>query len=234
MTNQDATPAVFLTGAAGGIGLATARRLAAHGFRVYAGVRGEVSEPRSISRVELIECDVTKATSVAEAARQIDRNEHGRGLRAVINNAGVIVQGPLELVPSGEWRRQFEVNVFGPALVTSQFLPLLRAGQGRLINISATSARVALPFFGPVSASKAALESFSDAARSNSPHGGSRSSSSSQAPPGPPSSTRPPRRHTPRSRRSPPSSARSTNASSAPSRPQWPTSRCPRPSSSPP
>ncbi len=83
----------------------------------------------------------------------------------MVNNAGVIVQGPQELLPTEEWQRQFDVNVFGPVRVTRAFLPLLRRGSGRVVNISAPTAHVALPFLGPLSASKAALNSLSDAAR---------------------------------------------------------------------
>ncbi|NUW32615.1 SDR family NAD(P)-dependent oxidoreductase [Nonomuraea sp. SMC257] len=77
----------------------------------------------------------------------------------------MIVQGPLELVPEAELRRQFEVNVYGPANVMRAFLPLVRKGKGRIVNISAPTARTAIPFLAPISASKAALESLSDAAR---------------------------------------------------------------------
>jgi NAD(P)-dependent dehydrogenase (short-subunit alcohol dehydrogenase family) len=87
------------------------------------------------------------------------------GLQTVINNAGVIVQGPLELVPPEELRSQFEINMLGPAHVIQAFLPLLRAGRGRIINISAPTARVPVPFMAPICASKAALASFSDSLR---------------------------------------------------------------------
>jgi len=82
---------------------------------------------------------------------------HG-GLGLLINNAGVIVQGLLELVPDEELHRQFDVNVYGPMRVTRAFLPLLRAGRGWIINMSAISARMPIPFLGPIAASKAALE----------------------------------------------------------------------------
>jgi NAD(P)-dependent dehydrogenase (short-subunit alcohol dehydrogenase family) len=77
----------------------------------------------------------------------------------------VIVQGPLELVPAGELRRQFEVNALGPAHVIQAFLPLLRTGKGRIINISAPTARVPVPFMAPICGCKAALASFSDSLR---------------------------------------------------------------------
>jgi hypothetical protein len=69
--------------------------------------------------------------------------QEGRGLHAVINNAGLIVQGPIELLAPADLRLQFDVNVIGPATVLGAFLPLLRAGRGRVVNISAATARVA-------------------------------------------------------------------------------------------
>ena len=154
---------VLLTGAAGGIGRATVQALAARGFRVYAAVRPQ-SHPTFDQNVCVIPLDVTDPDSVADAAKTIEAAEP-EGLYALINNAGLIVQGPLELVPSAELHRQFAVNVYGPALVTAAFLPLLRKGHGRIINISAPTARVAAPFASPIGASKAALESLSAALR---------------------------------------------------------------------
>jgi NAD(P)-dependent dehydrogenase (short-subunit alcohol dehydrogenase family) len=154
---------VLLTGAAGGIGRAAVEALAARGFRVYAAVRPH-SHPSFDQNVCVIPLDVTDAASVAAAAKTLEAAEPG-GLYALINNAGLIVQGPLELVPPAELHRQFAVNVYGPALVTQAFLPLLRAGHGRIINISAPTARVAAPFASPIGASKAALESLSTAQR---------------------------------------------------------------------
>jgi NAD(P)-dependent dehydrogenase (short-subunit alcohol dehydrogenase family) len=88
-----------------------------------------------------------------------------RGLAGLVNNAGFVVGGPLEHVPLDDLRRQFEVNVFGAVSVTQRFLPLLRRGRGRLINVSSVAGVVAQPFLGPYSASKSALEALSDAAR---------------------------------------------------------------------
>ncbi|MFB9838963.1 SDR family NAD(P)-dependent oxidoreductase, partial [Actinoallomurus acaciae] len=159
------TRAVFVTGAAGGIGTATARALSERGYRVYAGVRAEAPHLRDLDGVEQVRIDVTDPDNVAAAADEVARRQDGEGLAGVVNNAGVIVQGPLELVPAEELHRQFAINVFGPAEVTRAFAPLLRAGGGRLINISAPTARLAMPFAGPISASKAALDALSDAAR---------------------------------------------------------------------
>ncbi|MGH6655548.1 MAG: SDR family NAD(P)-dependent oxidoreductase [Actinocrinis sp.] len=153
-----------MTGAAGGVGAPLCAALAGRGYTVYAGVRSDAPGLAGHRGIRTVRLDVTDPESVAQAAEQIARDAPG-GLHAVVNNAGVIVQGPLELLPAQELRRQFEVNVYGPHQVTAAFLPLLRAGGGRVVNISAPSARTALPFFGPISASKAALESLSVALR---------------------------------------------------------------------
>lgn len=163
--------AVLITGAAGGVGVVTTRVLQAHGFRVFAGVRDHVGELEDIPGVHVVRLDVTDPENIADTAAEIHARTGG-GLHSVINNAGIIIQGPLELVPADEIRRQFEVNVFGPALVTQAFLPLLRRGRGRLLNVTAPTARLAVPFLGVLSASKAALASLSDATRVELAHWG--------------------------------------------------------------
>ncbi|MGC1781080.1 MAG: SDR family NAD(P)-dependent oxidoreductase [Acidobacteriaceae bacterium] len=162
---QAAKGSVFITGAATGIGAATTRRLAEAGYRVFAGVHQEAGSLARIPGVQPVAIDVTDPSSVEDAAKVVDEATGGGGLRAVINNAGVIVAGPLELVPAGELRHQFEVNTLGPAHVIQAFLPLLRTGKGRIINISAPTARVPVPFMAPIGGSKAALASFSDSLR---------------------------------------------------------------------
>lgn len=156
---------VLVTGAGAGIGAETTKQLAAAGYRVFAGVHTADVETADLANVERVPLDVTDPGSVEAAAKRVAEAVGGRGLRAVINNAGVIVQGPLELVPAAELRRQFEVNTLGPARVIQAFLPLLRQGQGRIVNISAPTARVPIPFMAPIGASKAALQSFSDSLR---------------------------------------------------------------------
>ena len=156
---------VFITGAATGIGAATTKRLAEAGYRAFAGVHREAGSLDGISGVQPVAIDVTDPAGVENAAKVVEEATGKAGLRAVINNAGVIVQGPLELVPPEELRRQFEVNTLGPAHVIQAFLPLLRTGTGRIINISAPTARVPVPFMAPIGGSKAALASFSDSLR---------------------------------------------------------------------
>jgi NAD(P)-dependent dehydrogenase (short-subunit alcohol dehydrogenase family) len=152
--------AVLLTGSTGGIGTATVGLLRRRGFTVYAGARGRADFG---PEVRVLPLDVTDPESVAAAAKRVAGEVDG--LWAVINNAGVIVQGPIELVPADEWRRQLEVNTLGPASVIREFLPLLRAGSGRIVNVSAPTGRVAMPLLGALSASKAGLEAMSNALR---------------------------------------------------------------------
>jgi NAD(P)-dependent dehydrogenase (short-subunit alcohol dehydrogenase family) len=152
--------AVLITGSTGGIGAATVDLLRRRGFTVYAGARGPAEFGEAVHVVPL---DVADPESVAAAAKRV-AGEVG-GLWAVINNAGVIVQGPLELVPADEWRRQLDVNTLGPASVVREFLPLVRAGAGRIVNVSAPTGRIAMPLLGALSASKAGLEAMSNALR---------------------------------------------------------------------
>lgn len=160
---QNESCSVLVTGAGGGIGTAATRALLERGVTVYAGVRG--LPPPGLGGAVPVTLDVTSSESVAAAAETIDERQGGRGLQAIINNAGVIVQSPVELISESELRRQFEVNVYGPIRVMQAFLPQLRIGAGRIVNISAPTARVAVPFAAPISASKSALAAVSDAAR---------------------------------------------------------------------
>ena len=162
---EDQTRAVLLTGANGGIGAATARALADRGLTVFATVRDDRGSLPAMRGIQPVQMDVTDPASVAAVAKQLDETLGDSGLRAVVNNAGVIVQGPLELMPPEELRRQFEINTYGPTFVAQSFLPLIRRGRGRIVNVSAPSAWVPLPFVAPIGASKAALESISTALR---------------------------------------------------------------------
>ncbi|MQY31546.1 SDR family NAD(P)-dependent oxidoreductase [Nocardia aurantia] len=155
---------VFITGASAGIGAATADLLVRRGYTVYAGVHTTAATPRPGLRP--IPIDVADPESVSAAAELVAAEVGDAGLRAIVNNAGIIVQGPLELVAPAELQRQFAVNTLGPAYVCRSFLPLVRTGHGRIVNISAPTARVPVPFLGPIGASKAALVSLSDALRS--------------------------------------------------------------------
>ena len=157
-------PSVLVTGAARGIGQATVLRLAAAGWDVIAGVRrldsGESLVQSHPDRIKLVLLDVTDEAQVATLDGALPST-----LDAVVNNAGIVVSGPVEGVPLPDLRRQLEVNVVGQAAVTQAVLPRLRASRGRLVFVSSLSGRVSTPLLGPYSASKFALEAMADALR---------------------------------------------------------------------
>ena len=160
---------VVITGASTGIGEACALYLDQAGFQVFAAVRRETDaaalQRKASAALTPIFLDVTKPDTITAATEIITTAVGSRGLQGVINNAGIAVGGPLEFLPIAELRRQLEINVIGQVAVTQHLLPLLRQGRGRVINISSISGRVAMPFFGPYSASKFALEALTDALR---------------------------------------------------------------------
>jgi len=152
---------VVVTGASSGIGEACARRLARAGWRVHAGVRrDEDAERLRNDGLEPLVLDVTDEGSIAAAASQV-----GKPLAGLVNNAGVAVSMPLEALPLDELRRQLEINVIGQVAVTQAFLPALRTGRGRIVNVGSIAGRSALPFLGAYAASKHALEAATDALR---------------------------------------------------------------------
>lgn len=162
-------PAVLITGTSTGIGAACALELDGRGWRVFAGVRKEADAQRLRSqasdRLLPVMIDVTDQASVREAAETVGRAVGPSGLAGLVNNAGIVVPGPLELLPVERLRRQFEVNVLGHLSVTQAMLPLLRAAPGRIVNVGSIAGRIAPPYMGAYAASKHALEAVTDAWR---------------------------------------------------------------------
>jgi NAD(P)-dependent dehydrogenase (short-subunit alcohol dehydrogenase family) len=157
---------VLVTGASTGIGEASARHLSGLGFDVVAGVRSEAAAARvREAGLEPVQLDVTDTASVAAAASFVEGRVGSLGLDGLVNNAGVAVSGPVELIPLDEWRRQLEVNLIGQVAVTQALLPALLRRRGRVVMVSSIGGRVAAPLFGPYSASKFGLEAVSDALR---------------------------------------------------------------------
>jgi NAD(P)-dependent dehydrogenase (short-subunit alcohol dehydrogenase family) len=160
---------VVITGSSTGIGMACAFHLDRLGFRVFAGIRNEQDGTslmqRSAGRIVPLLLEVTDRASVSAAADRVARTVGNAGLSGLVNNAGIVVGGPLEFLPVSEIRKQFEVNVLGQITVTQAFLPLLRQARGRIVNMSSIAGRAAFPFIGPYSASKYALEAITDALR---------------------------------------------------------------------
>ncbi len=168
-TSSDQPDGVVITGASSGIGEACALHLDQLGYRVFAGVRrpedGEAVKARASMRLTPVLLDVTDAASIHQAAETVRAAIGTAGLAGLVNNAGIGVGGPLEVVSLEDLRKQFEVNVIGQVAVTQAFLPLLRQGRGRIVNIGSIAGLAATPFIGPYSASKFALEALTDVMR---------------------------------------------------------------------
>ena len=160
---------VVITGTSTGIGAASALLLAEKGFRVFAGVRsdadGDALAGRASGELTPIPIDITDETSIAVAVNTVESAVGERGLFALVNNAGIVKPGPLEHQPMADFRRQLEVNLIGQVAVTQAFLPLIRRGKGRIVNVGSIGGRVVLPLHGAYSASKFGMEAVSDALR---------------------------------------------------------------------
>jgi len=157
---------VVVTGASTGIGAATARKLARSGFHVFAGVRRDVdAESLRTERIEPHILDITVESDVVAIADRVARDPLRRPLRALINNAGIQLNAPVETLPIAEWRRMFEVNLFGHVAMTQALLPALLLSAGTVVNISSVGGKVAMATYGPYAGSKFALEAVSDALR---------------------------------------------------------------------
>lgn len=162
-------PAILITGASSGIGEACALELDEQGFRIFAAVRSETTAERlresSSERLTPVILDVTDAPSIAAAAELVRDTVGEAGLAGLVNNAGIAIVGPLELLPLDALRRQFEVNVIGQIAVTQAMMPLLRTAKGRIVNVSSINGAISPPYFGPYASSKFAIEALSDALR---------------------------------------------------------------------
>ena len=161
--------AVVVSGASKGIGRACAVALARRGYHVFAGVRsptdGAALQDEAGAHMTPLLLDVTRAADVARAADTVHDAVGARGVWGLVNNAGIVVAGPLEFLPGDALREQFEVNVFGALALTQAFLPLLRSARGRIVNVSSVNGRLASPFSGAYAGSKFAFEALSDALR---------------------------------------------------------------------
>jgi NAD(P)-dependent dehydrogenase (short-subunit alcohol dehydrogenase family) len=168
-TASERTGSVVITGASSGIGEACALHLDGLGYRVFAGVRdpadGEALTAKASKWLVPVLLDVTDRASIGQAAETVGAAVGGAGLAGLVNNAGIGGGGPLEVVDLNDLRKVFEVNVIGPVAVTQAFLPLLRRGRGRIVNMGSIAGLAAAPFIGPYSASKFALEALTDAMR---------------------------------------------------------------------
>lgn len=166
---------ILITGVSTGIGYSTAVQLIARGYTVFGSVRKEADGERVREalggRFIPLLFDVTDHEGVKTAVAQLQTHLGEQNLAGLVNNAGISILGPLMHLDLADFRRQFEVNLFGLLDITRQCLPLLGARpgapepRGRIINVSSVSGRIAYPFFGAYAASKHALEGLSDSLR---------------------------------------------------------------------
>ena len=154
-----------ITGAGSGLGREIALGLATKGYAVFGTAlsEAEVQELKNASddRVRLTVCDMTQEAAVQVWAGSVSDTLGDAGLDLLINNAGILTPGPIEVLSLEAIRREFDVNVFGALSVINAFLPALRKTRGRIVQVSTWTASVPLPCNGPSGASKAALEVFS-------------------------------------------------------------------------
>ncbi|MFG2915129.1 SDR family oxidoreductase [Kitasatospora sp. NPDC048298] len=161
--------AVLITGASSGLGEACALHLSRVGFHTVAGVRrpedGERLRAAAAGRLTPVIIDVTGEKSVQAAVHEVAELTGEAGLWGLVNNAGIAVTAPLECLPAELMRRQLDINVIGQLQVIQGFLPLLRVGAGRIVNVSSGLGNVALPYLGAYAASQFAKEALSDTLR---------------------------------------------------------------------
>lgn len=158
---------MLVTGASTGIGRATALRLDADGWRVYAGVRRE-EDAQSLrgaasERLAPLLLDVADSTQIAAAAARVEAD--GGELAGLVNNAGLAIPSPLETMPLDDFRRQVEINLTAQVAVTQAMLPAIRRARGRIVFISSIGGRIAFPMTGAYHAAKFGIEAVGDTFR---------------------------------------------------------------------
>ncbi|MEP6480003.1 MAG: SDR family oxidoreductase [Rhodoglobus sp.] len=161
--------AVLVTGASTGIGRETALLLDRSGFTVFAGVRKQADADSLVAeasaRLVPLIIDVTNATQIAAAAKEITTRVGDAGLYGLVNNAGTAAAAPLEFVPIEDFRWQLDVNLVGQLAVTQALIPLLRIAKGRIINVTSIGGLIAGAMLGPYNASKFAFEALTHTLR---------------------------------------------------------------------
>lgn len=166
-------PVALVTGASSGFGMLTAIALAEAGYHVVATMRalyknGELLERAAAAgvseRMEYAELDVTRPDQIEGVVSGVIA-QYGR-IDALVNNAGYAVMGMVEEVPMSDWRAQLETNFFGTLALTKTVVPHMRGRRsGTIVNVSSGAGRMGFPNTGAYSASKFAVEGFSEALR---------------------------------------------------------------------
>tara|TARA_R110000782_G_scaffold17816_12_gene49562 strand:+ start:3216 stop:4184 length:969 start_codon:yes stop_codon:yes gene_type:complete len=154
--------AILVTGASSGIGRNIAETLAANGYFVYAGARKQedLDALNEIPNIRSVRLDVTKQEEIDAAVELVRKG--GRGLYGLVNNAGVLVLGPITEIDEDELAWILDVNLMGVYRVTKAFAPLIIESKGRISNISSIAGVLSGKFWAPYNMSKHALESYTD------------------------------------------------------------------------
>lgn len=159
---------ILITGSSTGIGFATAELLAKNGHKVYASMRKpknspqlkEIAEKNNLP-ITILPLDVDRDASVKDAVTFILNKE--TGIDVLINNAGIDSVGPVEELPLEEIKKIMETNYFGTVRCIQAVLPSMRERKsGCIINVTSVAGKIYSNFHGPYSASKAAVEAFSE------------------------------------------------------------------------
>ena len=155
-------PSVLVTGAGRGIGLAITEHMSARGWDVYATARSDAALHRlaRVPNVHPIPLDITDRSAIAGLPDRLPT-----ALNGVVNNAGIIVSGPVEGLSLEDLSRQLDINTTAQIAVTQAVLPKIRESRGRIVFMSSVSGLITTPGTGAYSASKYALESLADALR---------------------------------------------------------------------
>ncbi len=172
--NKEQKKIALVTGVSTGIGYDLTRILIDKGYLIYGSVRNEKDGQRLESELgenyRKLVFDVTDYKAIENAYKTVE-NECPDGIDFLVNNAGMVVGGPLLHVKIEDFEYQFKVNLFGLMKVTQTFAPLLGARSnhqrppGKIIQISSVSGKVGMPFVGPYASSKHALEGLSETLR---------------------------------------------------------------------
>lgn len=162
---------IFITGASTGIGYHLTEAFLQKGWTVWAGLRRpEVLSSltdRYSDQLHTVALDVTISSQISEATHLLTTylQSHPEAELILINNAGIGTGGPLECVSLSEWRKVYDVNVFGLVEVSQKMLPLLRQHQGTLINVGSIAGRFATPYLSIYSSTKFAVKGLTDSLR---------------------------------------------------------------------
>ncbi|MDG0815414.1 SDR family oxidoreductase [Bdellovibrio svalbardensis] len=158
---------IIITGASSGIGHELTANFLKRGYFVWGGVRNPETlanlKQQYPQTLEVLKLDVTSNADIESAFQKI--SQVGVASLSLVNNAGLALGGPIEAIDLDEWRKLFDVNVFGLLRMTQVFLPLLRKTKGRVINIGSISGRMSSPFLAPYTSSKYAVRAITDSLR---------------------------------------------------------------------